>query len=97
MQQIAEMFIPYGGKLWRVQTLANWQGKLHWRNKLWRIDHESLIKRILKQFEDTFVPNLSICRGIRARVCARMAVSSSLESMIRGYHEYKLIWNDPIL
>ena len=73
--------ILYGGKLWRVQTLANWQGKLHWWNKLWRIDHESLIKRILKQFEDTFVPNLSI----RARVCARMAVSSSVESMIRGY------------
>ena len=30
--------IPYGGKLWRVQTLAEWQGKHHWRNKLWRID-----------------------------------------------------------
>ena len=50
---------------WRVQTLANWQGKLYWRNQLWRIDYESLIKRILKQFEDTFVPNFSI----RARVC----------------------------
>ena len=85
--------IPYGGKLWRVQTLANWQGKLHWRNKLWRIDYESLIKRMLKQFEDTSAPNLSI----RARVCARMAVSSSVESMIRGYHEYKLIWNNPVL
>ena len=48
---------------------------------------------MLKQFEDTFVPNLST----RARVCARMAVSSSVESMIRGYREYKLIWNDPIL
>ena len=76
-----------------MQTLVNWQGKLHWRNKLRRIDYESLIKRILKQFEDTFAPNLSV----RARVCARMAVSSSVESMIRGYHEYKLIWNDPIL
>ena len=78
-----------------MKTLANWHGKLHWRNKLWRIssDYESLIKRILKQFKDTFAPNLSI----RARVCARMAVSSSVESMIRGYHEYKLIWNDPIL
>ena len=72
-----------------MQTLANWQGKLHWRNKLWRIDHESLIKRILKQFKDTFAPNLSIH--------ARMAVLSSVESMIRSYHEYKLIWNDPIL
>ena len=30
--------IPYGGKLWRVQTLAEWQGKHHWRNKFWRID-----------------------------------------------------------
>ena len=69
----------------------NWQEKLHWRNKLWRIDYESLIKRILKQFEDTSTPNLSIC----ARVCARMAVLSSVESMIRGYHEYKLIWTTP--
>ena len=76
-----------------MQTLANWQGKLHWQNKLWRIDYESLIKRILKQSEDTFAPNLSIC----ARVCAWMAVSSLVESMIRSYHEYKLIWNDPIL
>ena len=58
-------FIPYGGKLWRVQTLAKLQGKHHWRNKLWRIDDESLIKRILKQFEDTSAPNLHIC----ARVC----------------------------
>ena len=81
------MYIPYGGKLWRVQTLVNWQGKLHWQNKLWQIDYESLIKRILKQFEDTSVPNLST----RARVCTWMAVSSSVESMIRGYHEYKLI------
>ena len=37
------------------------------------------------------MPNLSI----RASVCARMAVSSTVESMIRGYHEYKLIWNNP--
>ena len=71
----------------------NWQEKLHWRNKLWRIDYESLIKRILKQFKDTSAPNLSI----RARVCARMAVAFSVEPMIRCYHEYKLIWNDPIL
>ena len=85
--------LPYGGKLWRVQTLANWQGKLHWQNKLWQIDYESLIKRILKQFECTSAPNLST----RTRVCAQMSVSSSVESMIRGYHEYKLIWNDPIL
>ena len=76
-----------------MQTLANWQGKHHWQNKLWRIDYKSLIKRILKQFEDASAPNLSI----RARVCAWMAVLSSVESMIRGYHEYKLIWNDPIL
>ena len=71
----------------------NWQGKLHWRNKLWQIDYESLTNHILKQFEDTFAPNLSV----HAHVCAQMAVSSSVESMIRGYHEYKLIWNDPIL
>ena len=76
-----------------MQTLANWQGKLYWRNKLWRIDYESLIKRILKQFEDTYACNLSI----HARVCTQMAVSSSVESMIRGYHEYKLTWNDPML
>ena len=93
MHNIIASYILYGGKLWRVQTLANWQGKLHWRNKLWRIDYKSLIKRILKQFKDTFAPNLSI----RVRVCARMAASSSAESMIRGYREYKLIWNDPIL
>ena len=58
--------------------------------------YESLIKRILKQFKDTSAHNLSI----RSRVCARMAVSgvsSLVESMIRGYHEYKLICNDPIL
>ena len=79
--------LPYGGKLWRVQTLANWQGKLHWQNKLWRLDYKSLIKHILKQFEDKPVPNLSI----HACVCTRMAVSSSVESMIRGYHEYKLM------
>ena len=90
---LIHMQVPYGGKLWRVQTLANWQEKLHWRNKLWQIDYESLIKRILKQFEDTSAPNLSI----RRRVCTQMAVSSSVESMIRGYHEYKLIWNDSIL
>ena len=76
--------IPYGEKLWRVQTLANWQGKLHWRNKIWQIDYKSLIKRILKQFEDTSAPNLSI----HTCVCARMAVLSSVESVIRGYHEY---------
>ena len=36
----------FGGcKLW-----AKWQGKHHWQNKLWRIDDESLIKRVLKQF-----------------------------------------------
>ena len=46
---------------------------------------------MLKQFEDTSAPNLSI----RSRVCARMAVSSSVVS-IRGYHEYKLIWDDPM-
>ena len=72
--------------------------------KLWQINKENFIgginfgelslnKHILKQFEDTSVPNLSI----RVRVCARMAVLSPVESMIRGYHEYKLIWNDPIL
>ena len=52
--------IPYGGKLWRVQTLAEWQGKHHWRNKLWRIDDKSLIKRILKQFEYKSTHNWSI-------------------------------------
>ena len=76
-----------------MRTLVNWQGKLHWWNKLWRIDYESLIKRILKQFEDTSAPKLSIS----TRVCVRMAVLSSVESMIIGYHEYKLIWSDPIL
>ena len=65
--------MPYGGKLWRVQT---------WQNKRWRIDYKSLIKCILKQFEDASAPNLSI----RASVCAWMAVLSSVESMIRGYH-----------
>ena len=27
----------------------------------------------------------------------RWLLSFSVESMIRGYHEYKLIWNDPTL
>ena len=45
--------IPYRGKLWRVQILAKWQGKHNWRNKLCRIDDKSLIKRTLKQFQDT--------------------------------------------
>ena len=76
-----------------MQTLVNWQGKLHWRNKLWRIDYENLIKHILIQFKGASAPNLSI----HACACAQMAVSSSVESTIRGYHEYKLIWNDPIL
>ena len=53
-------YIPYGGKLWRVQTLVEWQGKHHWRNKLWRIDDKSLIKRILKQFEYKSTHNWSI-------------------------------------
>ena len=53
-------------ELWRVQTLVKWQGKHHWQNKLWRIDDESLIKCILKQFEYTSAPNLSI----HAHVCA---------------------------
>ena len=68
--------IPYGGKLWRVQTLANRQEKHHWRNKLWRIDDESLNKRILKQFEDTSAPNLSICTHVFAHTCklCQMAV-----------------------
>ena len=52
--------IPYGGKLWRVQTLAKGLGKHYWRNKLWQIDDESLIKCILKQFNHTSTPNLSI-------------------------------------
>ena len=43
-----------------MQTLMKWQGKHHWWNKLWRIDDKSLITHILKQFEDTSVPNLSI-------------------------------------
>ena len=43
-----------------------WQGKHYWRNKLWRIDSKSLIKRILKQFEYTSAPILSI----HSRVCA---------------------------
>ena len=91
--------VLYGGKLWRVQTLAKWQGKYHWQNKLWRIDDESLIKRALKQFNDTSAPNLIIC----ARVCTYVLLvnyvgwllSFLVASMIRGYHEYKLIWNDP--
>ena len=71
--------LPYGGKLWRVQTLAKWQGKHHWQNKLWQIDDESLIKRTLKQFNDISVPNLSICTHVCAYVHAacklcRMAV-----------------------
>ena len=74
-----------------MQTLAKWQGKHHWRNKLWRIDDESLIKRILKQFKDTSAPNLSI----RTHVCACMLLendvgwllSFSVESKIKGYHE----------
>ena len=61
--------IPYGGKLWRVQTLAEWQGKHHWRNKLWRIDDKSLIKRILKQFEYKFTHNWSIRVHVFARLC----------------------------
>ena len=81
----------YGGKLWRVQILAKWQGKHHWRNKLWQIDDESLIKCILKQFEDTSAPNLSI----RAHVCACMLLDNDVgwllsflaESKIGGYHE----------
>ena len=55
-----DSLIPYGGKLWRVQTLAEWQGKHHWQNKLWRIDDKSLIKRILKQFEYKSTHNWSI-------------------------------------
>ena len=83
--------ILYGGKLWRVQTLAKWQ-KNHWQNKLWRIDDKSLIKHILKQFQDTPAPNLSI----HVHVCACMllendvgwllsfSVQSRLEATMRG-------------
>ena len=77
-----------------MQTLAKWQGKHHWQNKLWWIDYESLIKHVLRQFKDTSVPNLSIC----AHVCECMMLvnyvgcllSFSVESTIRGYLEYKL-------
>ena len=75
-----QMQLPYGGKLWRVQTLAKWQEKHHWQNKLWQIDDESLIKYILKQFEDTSSPNLSI----RAHVCACMH-ACCLKMMPDGY------------
>ena len=61
--------LPYGGKLWRVQTLAEWQGKHHWRNKLWRIDDKSLIKRILKQFEYKSTHNWSIRVHMFANQC----------------------------
>ena len=78
----------FGGcKLWRIGK-ENFIGRINFGKLI-----TSLIKRILKQFEDTSMPNLSI----RACVCAQMAVSSSVESTIRGYHEYKLIWNDSIL
>ena len=60
MVGLQNFMLPYGAKLRRVQTLVNWQEKLNWWNKLWRIDYESLIKRILKQFEDTSAPNLKI-------------------------------------
>ena len=33
----------------------------------------------------------------RCRISCRMAVVFFLESMIRGYHEYKSIWSDPTL
>ena len=74
-----------------MQTLVKWQGKHHWQNKLWRIDNKSSIKRILKQFNDTFVPNVSI----HARICVCMLLENdviwlllfSVESKIRGYHE----------
>ena len=61
--------IPYGGKLRRAKTLAKWQEKHHWWNKLWRIDDESLNKRILKQFEGISALNLSI----RTRFFASLA------------------------
>ena len=60
--------ILYGGKFWRVQTLAKWQEKHQWWNKLWWINDESLIKCILKQFKDTSAPNLNI----RTRVWAHI-------------------------
>ena len=86
----------YGGKLWRVQTLSEWQGKHHWWNELWWIDDKNLIKRKSKQFEYTSARNWSIRVHVFAHAgwvmsdlvsdsCCRF----SIESMIRGYHEYK--------
>ena len=44
--------LPQLYAVWResleVQTLAKWQKKHQWRNKLWQIDDKSLIKRLLK-------------------------------------------------
>ena len=77
--------VPYGGKLWRVQTLVEWQGKHHWRNKLWRIDHKSLIKRILKQFEYKSTHNWSIRVHVFAMLierCSNTLLSSSLANLI---------------
>ena len=66
--------LPYGGKLWRVQILAKWQGKHHWWNKLWQIDDKSLIKRILKQFEDTSCTYFEYTRACAACKLCQMAV-----------------------
>ena len=49
---VAIEYVLQNNTVWR-ETLegANFgelAGKRHWRNKLWRIDYKSLIKRILK-------------------------------------------------
>ena len=78
-----------------MQTLSEWQGKHHWWNELWWIDNKNLIKRKSK-FKYTSARNWSIRVHVFAHAgwvmldlvsdsCCRF----SIESMIRGYHEYK--------
>ena len=81
--------LPYGGTIWRVQTLAKWQRKHHWQNKLWRIDNENLIKCILKQFEDTSAPYLSIrihacCLKMMSNGCCHFQYNLRLEAIMKG-------------
>ena len=86
--------LVHGGKLWRVQNLAEWQGKHHWWNKLWRTDDESLIKHTLKQFKYTPARNWSIPVHVMSDLVSDGCCRFAIESMIRGYHEYKSIWSE---
>ena len=88
--------IPYGRKLWRSKSFANLQ--------LWILGEkyfgESIIifTILIKAHKVYYSAAASRVPFVSSDFCdlAKMAtVGFSVECMIRGYHEYKSIWENP--